>query len=112
MAKWLTSLAAALFVWALVFAPAIHVAAGHAGHACTHCAHGPSDGHCPGEVPPAPHDSAHCSICQLAAMPMLVAALMVCLAPDSTSVELPEFSFLAPAVPAARRLPFACGPPA
>ena len=112
MAKWMNSLAAALFAWALVFAPAIHVAAGHAGPACAHCAHGNSDGHCPAEKPPAPHDAAHCSICQLAATPALAAAPAVVLVPDPAPLPLPEFSFLAPAVPAARRLPFSCGPPA
>ncbi len=112
MAKWLNSLAAALFVWALVFAPAFHRIAGHAGHACTHCAHGHSEDHCPGESSPAKHDAAHCPICQLAATPALAAAPVVVLVPEPAPLPLPVFAFLAPTVPAACRLPFSCGPPA
>ena len=112
MTKWRNSLASALFVWALVFAPAIHMVAGHAGQTCPHCAHGHSDGHCPAEKPAVPHDAAHCAICQLAATPALAATSTVFLVPDSAPLPLPEFSFLAPAVPAACRLPFSCGPPA
>ena len=48
----------------------------------------------------------------LAATLALAAVPMVCQAPDSTPVAIPEFSFLAPTVSAACRLPFSCGPPA
>ena len=112
MIKWWNSLAAALFVWALVFAPAFHVAAGHAGHACTPCDHGHAHGHCPAEKPPANHDAAHCAICQLAHAPLLASAPIVYFLPDPAPVALPEISFHAPAVPATCRLPFSCGPPA
>ena len=115
MFKWLKILALILFVWALVFAPAIHLAAGHAGESCASCSpesHEGHAGHCPGHAPPANHDAAHCSICQLAATPTLASAPLVFSVPDSTPVVLPVVAFLAPAVPAACRLPFSCGPPA
>ena len=113
MTKWWNSLAAALFAWALVFAPTIHRLAGHADHACAACAHAGCGEHGHGHhPPPVPHDAAHCAICQLAATPALAAVPVVVLVPDPAPLPLPEFSFLAPAVPAARRLPFSCGPPA
>ena len=113
MSKRWNILVLALFSWALIAAPFVHRVAGHhACESCSACAHGAHEGHCPGNEPPAKHDADHCSICQLAATPALAAAPMVCLAPDSTPVALPECSFLAPTVPAACRLPFSCGPPA
>jgi hypothetical protein len=116
MIKWLNSLAAALFVWALVFAPAFHRLGGHAEHACAACAHAAhadcgKSGH-DHHPPPAKHDAAHCPICQLAATPALAAAPVVVLVPEPAPLPLPDYSFLAPAVPAAFRLPFSCGPPA
>ena len=104
-------MAAALFIWALVFAPAFHVATGHTGHACAHCDHGQSHGHCPDKQPAAPHDAAHCAICQLAQAPLLASAPVVYFLPEPAPATLPEIAFLAPAVPAACRLPFSCGPP-
>ena len=112
MTKLANSLMAALFAWALVFAPAIHLAAGHTGHACAQCDHGQSHGHCPAEKPPHSHDAAHCAICQLAHAPLLASAPVVYFLPNPAPVALPEIAFLAPAVPAACRLPFSCGPPA
>ena len=113
MAKRLNILAVVLFVWALVLAPAAHRVAGHhAGESCSSCAHESHDGHCPGDKPPAKHDPAHCPICQLAHAPALAVAPALFMVPDATSVAVPEFSFLAPAVSAACRLPFSCGPPA
>lgn len=116
MTKMWNSLAAALFVWALVFAPAIHRLAGHADHACAACAHAAhadcgEHGHAH-QPPPAKHDAAHCPICQLAATPALAAVPIVILAPAPEPLPTPDFSFHAPAVPAAFRLPFSCGPPA
>ncbi len=112
MTNWANSLVAALFAWALVFAPAIHVAAGHTGRACAPCDHDNPAGHCPAEKPAAPHDAAHCAICQLAHAPLLASAPVVYFLPEPAPVALPEIAFLAPAVPAAYRLPFSCGPPA
>jgi hypothetical protein len=118
MAKKANRLAAALFIWALVFAPAIHRVAGPAGEPCASwatCAHESQHGHAdphPGGRQPEPHDAEHCAICQLAAMPMLAFVPAVILVSDSVPAPIPEFTFDAPAVPVARRLPFACGPPA
>ena len=106
------SLAAALFVWALVFAPAIHRWTGHsASGSCSSCSQESHEGHCPCHPPPEKHDAAHCPICQLAATPALATAPAVILVPEPAPVPLPAFAFLAPTVPAACRLPFSCGPP-
>ena len=112
MAKRLNMLALVLFVWALVFAPAIHLASGHAGESCDSCSHEAHAGQCPGHALPVKHDAGHCPICQLAATPTLASAPLVFSVPDSTPVVLPVVAFHAPAVPAAFRLPFSCGPPA
>ena len=113
MAKRLNILALVLFVWALVLAPAAHHAAAHnACESCSSCTHESREEPGPGHEPPAKHDAAHCAICQLAATPALAAVPVVFLVPDPAPLPLPEFSFLVPAVPAARRLPFSCGPPA
>jgi hypothetical protein len=115
MTKWHNSLAAALFVWALVVAPAIHRLPGHAGESCATCSHEPhdtpADGHSE-SPPPAPHDAAHCAICQMAAMPMLAFVSPAIAVPNLVLLPIPEIFFDAPEVPSARRLPFACGPPA
>ena len=115
MAKRLNIFTIALFVWAMVFAPAIHLASGHADDscaACSHESHAEHGGQCPGHVPPVKHDAAHCAICQLAATPALATTPVIFLVPEPTPVVLPEYSFHAPTVPAACRLPFSCGPPA
>lgn len=113
MAKRLNILAVALFVWALVLAPAAHRAGEtRACESGSSCSHEPHETPRPGNEPPAKHDAAHCGVCQLAHAPALAAASAMYMVPDATPAAIPEFSFLAPAVPAACRLPFSCGPPA
>ena len=110
MLKRLNILAAVLFTWGLVIAPAAHRFAEAQGEG--HCTHGgcPSEGH--SHPVPAKHDADHCQVCQLAHAPLLASVPVVMPVSESAPAVAPDFSFQAPAVPASCRLPFSCGPPA
>ena len=113
-----TLLLVLLYVAALVVAPAVHRLHGHGGQACAACACGAHGGeesghaHSSGHSHPKPHDPAQCAICRLAHTPLLAVAPLVIRVPDSAPVRIPAAVYQAPAVPAPRRLPFSCGPPA
>ncbi len=119
MKRWLAILEIAVFgggVWGLPLAH--HLAEASEVGVCAHGHCHAADSHASGgdaeESPKGAHnhDAGHCRICQFAkAVFEPGAAMEVWLCAERIAAS-PLPSHVPPAVPSARRLPFACGPPA